>query len=237
MVCVISVLCNWFYFIHTTTGLNNYNNYITSNKYNMCNVHILANVKTPTYQPYIELLLLILNKLIVLNLIPEYRDEINPLDYIQSNLKAHSINSFRPISLSLVLCKVVEHWISYLNSLKLLHSFTNFIFRLFPHRILHFLTPFDTTNIRSTATSLPQGSCLSPILFNIDICFIVKCLNASGYRFSRLQCHGTTINGYTIPYILNHTYLGLNMDPKLRWSPQSSHTWFNYFCHPLVKLF
>lgn len=193
----------------------------------------------------LELLLLILNKLIDLNLIPESWTayKVIPIP------KTHSINSFRPIALSSALCKIVEcifknrlDWwpesnaippnnfyafkrskgtanclanfisdiyqsfnnreylvatfidvhgafdsvnnpllISRLYSLNLPPSFTNFISRLFSHRIIHFLSPFGTTNVRSTTTGLPQSSCLSPIFFNIYMYFIVKRLNESGH--------------------------------------------------------
>lgn len=46
-----------------------------------------------------------------------------------------------------------------------------------------------------------------------------KCKSLIFSRRRYLQCDATTIDSFTIPYVPNHTYLGLNMDPKLRWSP------------------
>lgn len=65
----------------------------------------------------------------------------------------------------------------YLKSLNILSSFINFISLLFSDRKLHFCFSFGSANIRSTSTGLPQGSCLSPILFNLYVSFIIKHLN------------------------------------------------------------
>jgi hypothetical protein len=163
--------------------------------------------------------------------------------------------------------------IFHLQSLNLSPHFIKFIFKLFSRKTLHFFSSFSSINVCSTSTGLPQGSCLSPIIFNIYMSSIVKHLNSIGHKvlvyaddivisshnshldlaidslhnsfnslhnilsssffhiaqekcksliFSRcryLYCHPTKINDHTLPFVSNHTYLGLTFDPKLRWSP------------------
>lgn len=71
-----------------------------------------------------------------------------------------------------------------LQSLNLPSRFTSFISQLFSRRILHFFSPFGSTNIRSTSTGLPQGSCLCTIICNIYICFIINHFNPIGHKCS-----------------------------------------------------
>lgn len=75
--------------------------------------------------------------------------------------------------------------ISHLSSLDLdlPPAFCNLIRSLFSYRSLSFSSPFYSHNIRSTFTGLPQGSCLSPILFNIYINFIAKHLFSRSHPF------------------------------------------------------
>ncbi|KAL4152897.1 hypothetical protein QTP88_000730 [Uroleucon formosanum] len=72
--------------------------------------------------------------------------------------------------------------ISHLKSLNIPSLFINFISLLFSDRKLHFRSSFGSTNIRSTSKGLPQGSCLSPILFNLYMSFIIKHLNTLGHN-------------------------------------------------------
>lgn len=72
--------------------------------------------------------------------------------------------------------------LSHLNSLQLPPIFINLVSLLFSHRTLKFTSPYGSTNIRSTYTGLPQGSCLSPILFNLYMNFIIKQLNTLGHE-------------------------------------------------------
>jgi len=57
--------------------------------------------------------------------------------------------------------------ITYLLSLNVPPKFCNVLSALFNFRNLVFFSPFGSSNTRSTFTDLPQGSCLSPILFNV----------------------------------------------------------------------
>jgi potassium voltage-gated channel Eag-related subfamily H protein 8 len=59
--------------------------------------------------------------------------------------------------------------ISHLLSLQAPAKFCNILFFLFNHRNLFVFSPFGSYNIRSTSIGLQQGSCLSPLLFNIYI--------------------------------------------------------------------
>lgn len=163
--------------------------------------------------------------------------------------------------------------LSQLESLNLPPNFINLISLLFSKRQLHFFSPFGSTNVRSTTTGLPQGSCLSPILFNLYMCSIIEHLNTMGHKclvyaddivifshnrhldtaitsmntaleslnealtssyfsiahnkckaiiFTRRRfdyCPDIIINDTIIPIVTNHTYLGINLDSKLRWAP------------------
>jgi hypothetical protein len=73
--------------------------------------------------------------------------------------------------------------ISHLSSLDLPPTFCNLIRSLFSSRSLSFFSPFGSHNTRSTCTGLLQGSCLSPILFNIYINFIAKNLSSREHQF------------------------------------------------------
>lgn len=57
--------------------------------------------------------------------------------------------------------------ISHLLSLNVLSKFCNILSFLFNNIHFFSLPPFGTTNIRLIFTDLPQGSCLSPKLFNV----------------------------------------------------------------------
>jgi hypothetical protein len=104
--------------------------------------------------------------------------------------------------------------LSYLKSLNLPPIFTNFNSHLFSHRNLNFLSPFGSTNSRFTYSDLLQGSCLSPMLFNFYMSFIVNHLNSIGVIclvyaddiviFSRNQVIDLAI------YSLNNTLSSLN---------------------------
>jgi hypothetical protein len=61
-------------------------------------------------------------------------------------------------------------------------SFFNIIFSLFSHRFLSFTSLFGNKCSRTTFSSLPQGSYLSPILFNIYISFVANHLSVLGYK-------------------------------------------------------
>ncbi|KAL4150005.1 hypothetical protein QTP88_003854 [Uroleucon formosanum] len=72
--------------------------------------------------------------------------------------------------------------VSKLFSLHLPPTFCNIIFSLFSHRDLSFSSHFGSQCIRSTFSGLPQGSCLSPILFNIYMSFIANHLSSLGHK-------------------------------------------------------
>ncbi|KAL4154600.1 hypothetical protein QTP88_000457 [Uroleucon formosanum] len=72
--------------------------------------------------------------------------------------------------------------VSKLLSLHLPPTFCNIIFSLFSHRHLSFSSRFGSQCIRSTFSGLPQGSCLSPILFNIYMSFIANHLSSLGQK-------------------------------------------------------
>ncbi|KAL4112254.1 hypothetical protein QTP88_016075 [Uroleucon formosanum] len=72
--------------------------------------------------------------------------------------------------------------VSKLFSLHLPPTFCNIIFSLFSHRHLSFSSRFGSQCIRSTFSGLPQGSCLSPILFNIYMSFIANHLSSLGHK-------------------------------------------------------
>ncbi|KAL4103296.1 hypothetical protein QTP88_018673 [Uroleucon formosanum] len=163
--------------------------------------------------------------------------------------------------------------ISCLASLQIPYSVCNFISSLFFQRFLQFSSPSGLILDRSTYRGLPQGSCLSPLLFNIYMSPI--CLSLASPEFQvllyaddivlfssnkSLELSTLTLNNalkqlsislntafftiapekshfmiFTRRQILAHpniildkqviqpsstvTYLGLKLDPKLRWVP------------------
>jgi len=70
--------------------------------------------------------------------------------------------------------------ISHLLSLHVPPNFCNILLFLFNHRNLFFSSPFGSHNSRSTFTGSPQGSCLSPLLFNIYMSIVEKNLTSLG---------------------------------------------------------
>ncbi|KAL4142166.1 hypothetical protein QTP88_004679 [Uroleucon formosanum] len=60
--------------------------------------------------------------------------------------------------------------------------FGNMLLSLFNKRNLVFSSSFGSSNTRSTFTGLPQGSCLSPLLFNIYMSIVAKSLLRSGHK-------------------------------------------------------
>ena len=163
--------------------------------------------------------------------------------------------------------------VSKLLSLNIPFTFCNLILSLFSYRSLSFSSPFGTKCSRTTFSGLPQGSCLSPILFNIYMSFIANHLSNLGYKcliyaddivvfssnkyldlaiaslnralielnnmfvelsfsvaydkcksviFTRrryLDPPNIYFDGFLLPFVDNATYLGIILDPKLRWLP------------------
>jgi ribonuclease HI len=72
--------------------------------------------------------------------------------------------------------------ITQLLSLHIPSNFCNIIVSLFSNRNLSFTSPFGSFNTRSTFSGLPQGSCLSPILFNIYMSAIANHLSKNGHK-------------------------------------------------------
>ena len=163
--------------------------------------------------------------------------------------------------------------ISCLASLHIPNSVCNFISSLFFQRYLQFSSPSGIISDRSTYRGLPQGSCLSPLLFNVYMSPI--CLSLDSLEFQvllyaddivlfssnkSLEISSFTLNNalkqlstslstafftiapekshfmtFTRRRIIAHpniflnnqllqpsstvTYLGLILDPKLRWVP------------------
>ena len=167
----------------------------------------------------------------------------------------------------------IQTLVNHLASLNAPPEFCNLLLSLYHKRNLFFSTRFGSSNIRSTFSGLPQGSCLSPILFNVYMSIIATQFSRSGHEcliyaddmvvFSsnksldlaidrinlalkdlkniltnlsleiapekcksviftrrRYADHSNTfLDEYTIPFASNVTYLGLTLDPKLRWQP------------------
>ena len=72
--------------------------------------------------------------------------------------------------------------VDYIFSLNAPPEFCNILLSLFNKRTLVFSSSFGSTNTRSTFTGLPQGSCLSPLLFNIYMSLVAKSLSRSGHN-------------------------------------------------------
>lgn len=164
--------------------------------------------------------------------------------------------------------------ISHLVSLQIPNSVCNFITLLYSQRFLEFSSLSGSNLIRSTYRGLPQGSCLSPLLFNVYMSPIYSSFKSPFFQtllyaddidlFSSNKFLGNSINtlnnalkllstslstsfvtiiepaksnfmiftGRQItahPYIIldnqaihpssTVTYLGVKLDPKLRWFP------------------
>lgn len=165
--------------------------------------------------------------------------------------------------------------VSKLFSIGLPPAFCNIILSLFSHRNLYFTSPFGSHCTRTTYSGLPQGSCLSPILFNIYMSTIANHLSSLGYKcliyaddivvfssnkfldiaieslnlalnelnkifkdlffsvaydkcksviFTRrryLNPPNVYFDDNIIPFVDHTTYLGITLDPKLRWQPHT----------------
>ncbi|KAL4149357.1 hypothetical protein QTP88_003319 [Uroleucon formosanum] len=72
--------------------------------------------------------------------------------------------------------------ITHLLSLNVPSEFCNVLSALSNFRKLVFSFPFRSSNTRFTFIGLPQGSCLSPILFNVYISIVEKHLSQAGHK-------------------------------------------------------
>ncbi|KAL4089414.1 hypothetical protein QTP88_024453 [Uroleucon formosanum] len=72
--------------------------------------------------------------------------------------------------------------ISHLLSLQVPTLFCNVLSSLFKHRNLFFSFLFSATSTRSTFSGLPQGNCLSSILFNVYMSIVAKHLSSLGHQ-------------------------------------------------------
>uniref|UniRef100_A0A2H8TL40 RNA-directed DNA polymerase from mobile element jockey n=2 Tax=Melanaphis sacchari TaxID=742174 RepID=A0A2H8TL40_9HEMI len=72
--------------------------------------------------------------------------------------------------------------VDYIISLNAPPEFGNILLYLFNKRNLVFSSSFGSSSSRSTFTGLPQGSCLSPLLFNIYMSLVAKNFSRSGHN-------------------------------------------------------
>lgn len=85
--------------------------------------------------------------------------------------------------------------------------FYNYIYNLFHVRFLHFKSPSGAEFIRSSYRGLPQGSCLSPILFNVYMTPISKSLSSHDYS---CLFYADDIVVFSVNKSLNHAIFRLN---------------------------